>query len=82
MAARDAVPDADAAPSASLCPSSTAAPFVYAPYTSAESDIVPSYWVQRYEDEAARYPQHGQSARLVALSCPGRGQSSEHPATT
>ena len=58
MAARDAVPDADAssaAQSASLCPSSTAAPFVYAPYTSAESDIVPSYWVQRYEDEAARY---------------------------
>ena len=55
MAARDAVPDADAAPSASLCPSSTAAPFVYAPYTSAESDIVPSYWVQRYEDEAARH---------------------------
>ena len=45
-------PDAEAS---SLCPSSTPAAFVYAPYTSAESDIVPSYWAQRYEDEAARY---------------------------
>jgi len=59
MVATAADPNADASPaahSASLCPSSTPpAPFVYAPYTSAESDIVPSYWVQRYEDEAARY---------------------------
>ena len=51
--ASDAGSHADA--EASLCPSSTPAPFVYAPYTSAESDIVPSYWAQRYEDEAARY---------------------------
>ena len=28
---------------------------IYAPYTSAESPVVPDYWVQRYEHEAARY---------------------------
>ena len=29
--------------------------FVYAPYTSAESPVVPAFWAQRYEDEAAQY---------------------------
>lgn len=45
------VPDEpDVSPAAPACRG-----FIYAPYTSAESPVVPSYWVQRYEDEAARY---------------------------
>ena len=35
--------------------SAAARGFVYAPYTSAESPVVPAFWAQRYEDEAAHY---------------------------